>query len=593
VIKDLTAAPLPSNGEAAEMSWYGKIIAALIYIAIVLAIAWFSGAKQFLQNHWIGVLISIGAILAMVSVPTTHRWFSQTTAQRRIGVIIFSLIPVIGLFMVGVFVIKPIYQAALLRTIFLVIVCSLPALMYYLFIATKKYSLLNEFVINLDRLGLIDPRKVPKELVCPGIASETEAERKNRIYTYIQKFESVYGAIPTDLGGLVVEPTDTGRSSIDLRMSKGNSSGFSNIFTVDTTVPVILATLLIALGWLITLPPWQGQLVLGTNTTQAATEIHTNKLNLSGQESGDPLPAAQNDDTMSPTEKWLAVFTPITSPVRFAFIGAYFFGLQLLFRRYVRRDLRASAYVAVSIRVILSVIGIWVVVEAVGAMPTSVVGDATSKESIEKFLLVMGFVIGVFPRVAWQVVQATIKRMASIIVPSLQTQLPLSDLDGLTVWHEARFEEEDIENIPNMATSDLVDLLISTRFPPDRIIDWMDQAILYTQLGPEGKADDGKSRREILRAHGIRTASSLVEVYNNSEFHKDQEDFEKTLPSDGRNLIRSLVDAVETNPTLKMIQTWRGVLPHSHTVLPGSKLAESFSPPLKQESSESQSRMAS
>lgn len=558
--------------EQVEMSWYMKIFTTLVYVGVALTIAWFSGADRFLMDHWLGAAIAVVALLVIVTLPTTRRWFSGTTAQRRIGLIIFSLIPMIALFVAGIFILSTTLKAIVLRMIFLIIVCSLPALMYYLFIATKKYSLFNEFVINLKQLGLINPAKVSQELIPAGLSAESEPERKNRIKTYIQKFESVYGAIPSDMGGLVIEPTDTGRSTIDARMSNVGASGFSNIFTLDTTIPVILATVLIVLGWLITFPPWQGQptgnkptqITTNRQGTQAATGEQALQSQASTTQNEKPLTAEEKEAAKKDEEIWLNVFTPTSSPVRFAFIGAYFFGLQLLFRRYVRRDLRASAYVAVSLRVILSVIGIWVVEEAIRAMPSAWVGAESSDESIKKLLLVMGFVIGVFPRVAWQVIQATLKRITSTIVPSLQTQLPLSDLDGLTVWHEARLEEEDIENTPNMATSDLVDLLISTRFPPDRIIDWVDQAILYTHLGPEEQAKEGESHREILRAHGIRTATALVEVYNRSEFHKDQEAFEKILPGNGRNLIRSLVDAVETNPNLKLIQTWRGLLPHSH-----------------------------
>jgi hypothetical protein len=76
---------------------------------------------------------------------------------------------------------------------------------------------------------------------------------------------------------------------------------------------------------------------------------------------------------------------------------------------------------------------------------------------------------------------------AGFVLPSLEAQLPMSDLDGLTVWHEARFEEEDIENMANMATADFVDLMFNIRFSPDRLVDWADQAILYTHLGPEKK----------------------------------------------------------------------------------------------------------
>jgi hypothetical protein len=143
---------------------------------------------------------------------------------------------------------------------------------------------------------------------------------------------------------------------------------------------------------------------------------------------------------------------------------------------------------------------------------------------------------------------------------------PISDLDGLTVWHEARLEEEDIENIPNMATADLVDLLINTRFPPDRLIDWVDQAILYTHLGPDVKKDE-PGARAILRSHGIRTASSLIEVYERSEKHHTTQALEKILDapsSEGPSRLQSLVDAVQTNPNLALIQTWRGLHTHQH-----------------------------
>jgi hypothetical protein len=523
-------------------------------------------------------------LAAVVSIPGVQRAYRRATAQRRIGLIIFSLIPLIILFFVLVFLLDTKYQTAVLRTIFLIVVCSLPALLYYLFIATKKTSLLNEFVMNLRRLGLRDPQRVHPKLRFAGCENETDDERKDRIYTYIQKFEAVYGAVPTNLSRMLLSPTSPGFTVQESRPTDTDAP--LSIFTVDTTIPVILATILIVLGWLITLPPWQGRLQFGATSTQKAVESQSNKLNAapsptaepggllnvgnqnlppapspSGSPSPSPLASPTAQPTVDPATEWLTVYTPISSPVRFAFLGAYFFALQLLFRRYIRRDLRASAYVAVSLRVIISVITIWVAIEIVGMAPESFFQPTTQQHTVEKFLLVLGFTIGVFPRVGWQVIQSGLKRMGSIIVPSLETQLPLRDLDGLTVWHEARFEEEDIENIPNMATADLVDLFINTRFPADRIIDWIDQAILYKHLGPD---ENGALARGHLAEHGIRNATSLVEEYNSSKFHQDTDEFEKIIPVNGRVTIRSLVDAMGTNPNLKLIQTWKGLLPHTH-----------------------------
>src|SRR6266536_5509957 len=136
----------------------------------------------------------------------------------------------------------------------------------------------------------------------------------------------------------------------------------------------------------------------------------------------------------------------------------------------------------------------------------------------------------------------------------MESGLPVSKLDGLTVWHEARQEEEDIENIPNMATTEIVDLTLRTRFSPDRIIDWVDQAILFTYLGPDQKEQKedkkGGSRRDLLRLHGIRTATSLIEAFEKAQSREDGNKVEDILSKASRSHVRSLLDAIRTEPNL-------------------------------------------
>lgn len=566
------AAEKPATRSAAEMekmSTSTKLFIFLFYAAIGLGVAWYAGGGPFLTKNWVFFAAGGAALLVTVSLVRTRRWFAKAKAQQRTGAITLIAVVVLTLFFVVVFMIEPDYKVAILRLIFITVVCSLPAVMYYLFIATKKNSLLNELTINLSRLGLLEPKRVRPELRLPGLFNESTPERENRIKTYVQKFESVYGSVPTNLGSFLLKPTDPGQSTNGRRGGGGRGEAtLSTNFSFDTMLPVLLATLLIALGWLITLPPWEGKLEFWKRVATAppaAVEASDPAAASLAEADAGPAPGGPAVEPATATDKWIAVFSPDKSPVRFAFIGAYFFALQLIFRRYVRRDLRASAYVAVSLRVILAVLSVWVLSAALELMPETTVGKRQS-DTFANTLLIAAFVVGVFPRVLWQVLQAGLKkRLGWLVAPNLETQLPISELDGLTVWHEARFEEEDIENIPNMATADIVDLLINTRFPPDRIIDWVDQAILYTHLGHEQKKKGGAlTRREILREHGIRTASSLVEVYNRSEAHRDRNEFEQVLNGEGRRRVRSLVDAVGANPNLKLIQTWRGLSPHEH-----------------------------
>jgi hypothetical protein len=159
------------------------------------------------------------------------------------------------------------------------------------------------------------------------------------------------------------------------------------------------------------------------------------------------------------------------------------------------------------------------------------------------YLCVLGFIIGVFPEVAWELIK---KRVTPIVVPSLKQTLPLSDLDGLTLWEESRLKEEGIENISHMATADIVDLLLDTRFYPNRIIEWIDQAILYMGLST---GENGNTLKVQLQMHGIRTSSALLKVHNKSVPWK-------SLGID-ENSIDALATSLQTNPNMKLVMHWK------------------------------------
>jgi hypothetical protein len=145
------------------------------------------------------------------------------------------------------------------------------------------------------------------------------------------------------------------------------------------------------------------------------------------------------------------------------------------------------------------------------------------------------------------------------VVPSLRTESPLTDLDGLTVWHETRLEEEDIENVPNMATTDIVELLLNTRMPPNRLIDWVDQAILYTHLTPsgagkaKGSGQADADRRRGLRRLGIRTATSFVELPVRDPETAEILQAEQIEPSS----LLFLQEAVKTDANFALVRRWR------------------------------------
>jgi hypothetical protein len=438
--------------------------------------------------------------------PKDKPWYVTLRSNTAAAVMIFVVTPLI-LVGIGAPMVVPAYRVVTFRSFLVLTLCLLPATMWYLFIITRRASLLNDFVTSLNRLGLLQPMEYE---------GGDGPARQRRVYAYLQKFEASYGPLSRAVRASILD----GRFDPDAAEERSTraSGRPSDVIAASTTIPIILATVLTALGWLVTLPPYGGK---------------------------EPLEIVEQ-------------------PLTYAFLGAYFFSLQMLFRRYVRRDLRGSAYVAVAMRVILAVIGAGVAVEAVRLL-----NPAVSNRS----LLVVGFTIGVFPKVAWQVVQTAFRQVTGLVVKGLRTEAPLSALDGLTVWHEARLEEEDIENVPNMATTDIVELFLNTRVPPNRLIDWVDQAILYTHLSPGGDEKDRgikeleEQRRRELRSLGVRTATSLVELPVRDPATRRLL-ASRQLDPDALALVQ---EAVKSSDNFALVRRWRCLSASSLKAANGSK----------------------
>ncbi len=62
-------------------------------------------------------------------------------------------------------------------------------------------------------------------------------------------------------------------------------------------------------------------------------------------------------------------------------------------------------------------------------------------------------------------------------------ELPLSLVQGINFMHEIRLEEEGVENVQNLATCDLIELAMATRYNLRTLLDWVDQAILIHRMG--------------------------------------------------------------------------------------------------------------
>ena len=495
--------PKVSSNEGSAPTHVPRVFIFAVWAVVLLVAAWNNddvrGWVLRFRDEWPLLSAILGTVIVVIPLAILL-WMTART-KGRLALIIYGVIPVLVALIFGVTFLKDTGQRILaVRSVFVVVACLLPPTMFYLFVFSRKDSLLNEFVANLDRLGLL-------RLSDKGTTEETDDARLRRLYSYLLRFQAVYGPLRKNQVDSILGKPDPNTATPDRPWDRESFSDTDSVIAWETTVPVIFATMLVALGWLTSLP--------------------------------------LRDDTKDTN----LMLMPAQNPVSFAFLGAYVFSIQMLFWRYVRKDLRPNAYMALSLRVILAVLSTWAVTVAL---------QISKIQTSTNLLVLFGFIIGFFPRIAWQIIGQLAQKVAGLVLPSLETPLPITDLAGLTVWHEARLQEEDIENIPNMATADLAELMLNTRFPPDRIVDWVDEAILQTHLGPPVIRDGAAMPRALLAAHGIRTASGLIEA---SRRPADRAAFEKLLPSspDGLSPIHTLATALRTNPSLDLIQRWRGL----------------------------------
>jgi hypothetical protein len=155
--------------------------------------------------------------------------------------------------------------------------------------------------------------------------------------------------------------------------------------------------------------------------------------------------------------------------LKFGFLGAYSFILQMLVRRFFQSDLRPAAYANALLRLIVVLI---LVAALYQILPH---GNPQSAA-------VIAFVIGFFPLAGMQAIQRFAATALRVVVPSLNPPYPLNQIDGLSVWYEARLLEEGIEDMQSLATANFVDVILHTRVPVGRLVDWVDQAQLYLHL---------------------------------------------------------------------------------------------------------------
>jgi hypothetical protein len=268
--------------------------------------------------------------------------------------------------------------------------------------------------------------------------------------------------------------------------------------------PIVLSTFLLALGWVVSVLPKHADV----------------------QRALAPLKASAEAGASLPIEL-CALFVPNPTAFTFAFLGTYFFALNMVFRRYVRADLGPKAYSHVAVRIIIASVLAWVVSQTWEGL-----GDSPASGNVSPWqLLLLAFFIGFVPDTGLTLLYGVLKsRWVSAVIPALENRDPLTQLEGITLYDQARLLEEGIENIENLCHHNLIELLLRTRIPAPRLVDLVDQGILYLHARDDAPSDivakDGSSPAakdgaaslilRKLKSLGIRTATDFEQAFRHT-----------------------------------------------------------------------------
>ena len=127
-------------------------------------------------------------------------------------------------------------------------------------------------------------------------------------------------------------------------------------------------------------------------------------------------------------------------------------------------------------------------------------------------LYVVAFLSGIVPETALVLIKESVRATAGKSLPGIDDDPdPLTNLEGIDLYDRARRFDEGVTNIESLAHHDVVELMLQTRIPVPRLVDWIDQVVLYLHVGPRANR---KELLEKLRGYGIRTATDFDNAFD-------------------------------------------------------------------------------
>jgi hypothetical protein len=352
---------------------------------------------------------------------------------------------------------------------------TLPGWVYLRFVTNMIPTLYDEYVLNLYRLRIDDVANLPRP---PRHSrfwdawSSAQDSREDARNPYTTKFEAIYGPVPRH-----------GANGGELVGGSSQMAGERSL--TDTPASAVLLVVVLIVGWIgVFLPELTPTIGDSFRTSEEVTEF-----------------------------------------LRFGFAGAYVGILSILIRGYFQSYLTIGIYFVAIIRLLSALIAIMAVAIAIRPLLSADVAKTVA--------FIMGFLV------CAGVLASGLRALSHIAVTSGSRRHPsgrlsLLDVDGLSIWYEARLREQGIVDLQDLLSANLGDLLLRARIPVSRLVDWIDQCALLVRLG---EGDQGRQLNARLRGMGIRGATDLQLALGEAPVARQE-----LVPDEFGSRLRALLD---------------------------------------------------
>ena len=228
------------------------------------------------------------------------------------------------------------------------------------------------------------------------------------------------------------------------------------------------------------------------------------------------------------------------------FIGAYVWSINYLILRIANFDLSPLSFLRTSAHILLTVFVAWALRQVVAAPEA---GD----KLVVATVLGIAFLSGLYPSLG---VNVLVERLPSWLrikreVPEAKDigrSLPLDLIDGIDPTIKFRLNELDISDVQNLATTDPIVLYVELPYGLIEIVDWVAQAQLLAELGPQPFLD--------ARKKGIRDMIAVLDLGRSDAGRKLLQPFLVGGDAADDAVLQAKFDSVARKCHVRYLEVW-------------------------------------